>query len=184
MSYAKLNLIKKQILEFIESISGSKIRAQIYRKYYGVKIGDNVRFTGKPNWGVEPYLITIGNNVTITQEVIFITHDGGVGLFRKDYPGINILGSIKIGNNVFIGVRSTILPGVNIGDNVVIAAGSVVAKNIPDNVVVGGVPAKVIKSIDEYKQNILSKAIYLFSTKPKERQLEVLSKIDRINTLK
>jgi len=158
-----ISFIKKKYIEIRESFGDSKTRAKIYRTYFGVKIGNNVRFTGKPDWGSEPYLIEIGNNVTITQDVTFITHDGGVGLFRKEYPGINILGKIKIGNNVFIGARSTILPGVSIGNNVVIAAGSVVVKNIPDNVVIGGVPAKIIKSIDEYKNKALKNAVFISS---------------------
>ncbi|HLR69028.1 MAG TPA: sugar O-acetyltransferase [Virgibacillus sp.] len=55
---------------------------------------------------------------------------------------------ITIGNNVWIGGSAIVNPGVNIGENVVIASGSVVTKNIPDNVVVGGNPAKVIKEIE------------------------------------
>lgn len=56
---------------------------------------------------------------------------------------------VNIGNNVWIGGHSTICPGVTIGSGVVVAAGSVVTKNIPDNVVVGGVPAKIIKKIEQ-----------------------------------
>ena len=60
-------------------------------------------------------------------------------------------GAVRIGNNVWIGDKATILPGVTIGDGVIIGANSVVTKNIPDYCVVGGNPAKVIKSI---KKNI------------------------------
>ncbi|WP_288567960.1 maltose acetyltransferase domain-containing protein [uncultured Lactobacillus sp.] len=56
---------------------------------------------------------------------------------------------VNIGNDVWIGGHSTICPGVTIGNGVVVAAGSVVTKNIPDNVVVGGVPAKIIKKIEQ-----------------------------------
>lgn len=56
---------------------------------------------------------------------------------------------VKIGNNVWIGGHSTICPGVTIGNGVVVAAGSVVTKDVPDNVIVGGVPAKVIKKIEQ-----------------------------------
>ena len=55
---------------------------------------------------------------------------------------------VNIGNDVWIGGNCTILPGVTIGNNVVIAAGAVVTKDVPDNSVVGGVPAKVIKQIE------------------------------------
>ena len=56
---------------------------------------------------------------------------------------------VKIGNNVWIGAHATILAGVTIGDNAVVAAGAVVTKDVPVNVVVGGVPAKIIKTIEE-----------------------------------
>ena len=61
-------------------------------------------------------------------------------------------GGVSIGNNVFIGAGSIILPGVNIGDKAVIGAGSVVTKDIPTNSVAVGNPAKVICSYDEYMQ--------------------------------
>lgn len=171
-----IGFLKKKIIEIQESLGGSSTRAKIYRKYFGVKIGKNVRFTGKPNWGSEPYLIEIGDNVTITQDITFINHDGGVGLFRKEYPDINIIGKIIIGNNVFIGARSIIMPGVVIGNNVVIAAGSIVTKNIPDKSVVAGVPAKVIKTLEEYKNKILKEAVYINSTTELGRKSEILDK--------
>ena len=55
---------------------------------------------------------------------------------------------VTIGNDVWIGANCTILPGVTIGNNVVVAAGAVVTKDVPDNCVVGGVPAKIIKEIE------------------------------------
>ncbi len=55
---------------------------------------------------------------------------------------------VKIGNNVWVGGGAIINPGISIGDNAVIASGAVVTKDVPNNVVVGGNPAKVIKTID------------------------------------
>lgn len=57
--------------------------------------------------------------------------------------------SVRIGNDVWIGGNCTILPGVTIGNKVVVAAGAVVTREVPDNCVVGGVPARVIKTLDE-----------------------------------
>ncbi len=172
------NLLSKFIFKVKEYRYDNYRVAQLYSNYYGIKMGENVRLTGRHiSFGSEPYLIEIGNNVTITADVIFETHDGGVGVFRKDFPGINIYGRIKVGNNVFIGHRSIIMPNVTIGDNVVIAAGSIVTKNVPDNVVVGGVPAKIIKSIDEYKNKALKNAVYVFETDAKKRKTEILKKL-------
>ena len=60
---------------------------------------------------------------------------------------------MTIGNDVWIGGNVTILPGIRIGNNVVVAAGAVVTKDVPDNVVVGGVPARIIKEIDNDVEN-------------------------------
>ncbi len=169
--------LKKKYLEQKIRSSNSEDKAALYRKYFGIKIGKNVRFTGSPSWGSEPYLIKIGDDVTITQDVTFHTHDGGVGLFRKEYPGINIFGRIDVGNNVFIGSKVIILPGVTIGNNVVIATGSVVSKDIPSNSVVAGIPAKVIKSIEDYKEKALANAIYVFETDFEKRKKEILEKL-------
>src|ERR1035437_5388123 len=77
---------------------------------------------------------------------------------------------ITIGNSVFIGNNSIILPDITVGNNVVIGAASVVTKNIPDNVVVAGIPAKTIRTIDEYKSNSIKKAIFIPERKPEKRQ--------------
>ena len=108
------------------------------------------------NFGTESYLVEIGSHVTIASNVQFITHEGGVWVFRQKEPGINAYGRIKIGDNVFIGYRVIILPGVKIGNNVVIGAGAVVCRDIPDNCVAAGVPAKVIKSLNEFYHSIAS----------------------------
>ena len=172
-----LGFIKKQYVKTRIKLSSEVDRADLIRKYYGVDIGENVRITGNIGWSSEPFLITIGNNVTITEGVMFVTHDGGVGLFREEYEGINVFAKIKVGNNVFIGMKSIILPGVTIGNNVVIGAGSVVAKDIPDGVVVAGVPARKIRSIHEYKESCLEKAVYVFSRNQGERKKEILKAV-------
>ena len=151
-------------------------KADLYRKYLGIKIVKNVRITHFTRWGSEPYLIEISDNVTITRGVSFYTHDGGVGLFRNQYPNINVFGKIRVVNNVFIGANSMILHGVTIGNNVIIGAGSIVTKDIPDDVVAVGVPARVIKSVDEYKNKILKKVIKVVSKKHDKRKNEIISK--------
>jgi acetyltransferase-like isoleucine patch superfamily enzyme len=173
-------MLKSLYIRLLLIASTSTSAAKIYNKYFGVKFGKNVRLTDKyPHFGSEPYLIEIGNDVTITKGVVFHTHDGGVGVFRNEYPGINVFGKIKIGNNVFIGSRSTILPGVTIGNHVVVASGSVISNDVPSYTVVGGVPARVLKSLEDYKQGILQKSVYITSNDGKNRKSEILSKFDK-----
>ena len=129
----------------------SKFKPYTYMKKIGVNFTENeVHLYGRVNWGTEPWIISIGNNVHITDGVKFITHDGGTLLFRKYVPDLEITKPIVLGNDIYLGNNVIILPGVHIGDKVVIGAGAVVTKDIPDNSVAVGVPAKVIKTADEY----------------------------------
>lgn len=100
---------------------------------------------------VYPYLIKIGNDVKITKVTTMITHGFDWCVLKNLYSEVlGSTGPIEIGNNVFIGMNTTILKNVKIGDNAIIGANSIVNKNIPDNSVAAGNPAKVIMSIEEY----------------------------------
>ncbi|MEO3404438.1 acyltransferase [Mucilaginibacter sp. CAU 1740] len=164
-----MGILKKIIFELKLLKADPYQKWAVYAKYMGVNFGKGVRITGKPSFGSEPYLITIGDDVTIAHGVTFHTHDGGVGVLRKKYPGINIFKKIVVGNNVFIGSHATILPGIVIGNNVIIGASSLVSKNIPDNTVVAGVPAKKIKTLEEYEEKVLQDAVYLLENDPQKR---------------
>ena len=100
----------------------------------------------------DPELISFHDNVCVASNVTFITHDISDLMLNNlsDEKFSYNTGCIEVMNNVFIGANSTILPNVRIGSNVIIAAGSVVTKDIPDNSVVAGVPAHVIETFDEY----------------------------------
>lgn len=89
--------------------------------------------------------ITIGDRALIGHAVVMATLNHDLSPARRStmHPA-----PIAIGTDVWVGANATILPGVTIGDNAVIAAGAVVTKDVPPNVIVGGVPAKVIKQID------------------------------------
>lgn len=119
----------------------------------GVNLGEN-NFIASHFWSSEPYLITIGSHNAITMGVKMFTHGGGHAV-RNILSNFDCFGKIKIGDYVYIGNNALIMPGVTIGNNVLIAAGSVVTKSIPDNVCVGGNPAVILCTIDEYvKRNI------------------------------
>lgn len=99
----------------------------------------------------------------------FITHDGGTLIYRQYVPDLEITKPIKLGNDIYIGNNVIILPGVTIGNNVVIGAGAVVTKDIPDNSLAVGVPARVIKSADEYFEKIQSESLHLGHLKGEEK---------------
>lgn len=103
----------------------------------GSGIGVNCRIHGP---------LQIGDSVMMGPDVVILTHTHNIE--RTDIP-MGAQGSraakVVIGNDVWIGMRSIIMPGVNIGNGVVIGAGAVVTKDIPDYAVVGGVPAKIIR---------------------------------------
>jgi acetyltransferase-like isoleucine patch superfamily enzyme len=163
-------MINKILFYFKLILANEYSRYKVYEKYLNVEFGSGVRILHFPRFGSEPYLIKIGSNVTITRGVCFVNHDGGVGLFRKEYPGLNVYGRIEVGDNVFIGLNSIILKGVRIGNNVVIGAGSIINKDIPDNVVVAGVPAKIVGDIENYKQKALNNACYINTTNSLEKK--------------
>lgn len=100
-------------------------------------------------------LITIHDNVRIASNVTFATHDVTHFVLNKmtNFEGRRfeeVIGCIEIMDNVFIGTNSTIIGDVRIGPNAIIAAGSVVSKDVPPNTVYGGVPARYICSFNEY----------------------------------
>lgn len=92
--------------------------------------------------------VSIGNNVNLAQgiTVTALNHNFQDTAKRIDEQGISTK-QVVIGDDVWIGANAIILPGVTIGRHVVVAAGAVVTKDVPDNCVVGGVPAKLIKKI-------------------------------------
>lgn len=145
-------MLRRLYLKFLAKRNPTKYASKI-----GVDIGKNNRFVSCKYgmFSTEPYLITIGSDCLFSSEVRFLTHDGSLHVFRKEIPKAFIYKRIVIGSNVFVGFRAIIFPGVEIGDNVIIGAGAVVTKSIPSNSVAVGVPAKVISTIEDYKEKIL-----------------------------
>lgn len=162
----------------IDSLKKKIMKPVNYARSIGVNVGNNCEFYKDIFWGSEPYLISIGDSVRITTGCKFITHDGGVWVLRntKQLENADIFGKIEIGNNVHIGMNAIIMPGVKIGNNCVVGCGAVVTKAVPDNSVVVGVPARVIKSIDEYYNTSKEKCDYTKALGSKDKKSYLLKK--------
>lgn len=119
-----------------------------YARHIGVTIGKNC-FISTREWSNEPYLVSIGNNVQVTRGVSVHTHGGGNSI-RKEHPDFDVFGKVVIEDWAYIGAFSQIMPGVTIGEGALVAAGSVVTKSVAAHTVVGGNPARLICTTEEY----------------------------------
>ncbi len=149
------------IKRLINKIYKTFASPQSYARYVGVKIGTNC-FIAIKEWSSEPYLIEIGSNVAITSGCRIHTH-GGARVARRMYPNYDSFGRVVIKDWAYIGSGSQIMPGVTIGEGALVAAGSIVTKSVPPGMVVGGNPARVICTVDEYINRNMK---YNLNTKP------------------
>ena len=133
------------IKEFVYRLRGEYTTERLISM--GMKVGKNFKRLG----GVilDPshcWLIEIGNDVTMAPRVHILCHDAST----KTFLNYTKIGRVTIGDNVFIGAETVVLPGVTIGSNVVIGANSTVTHDVPDNTVVAGNPARPLCSLEEY----------------------------------
>lgn len=138
--------------------SGNRLKLRTFNKWGGVKynptitIGDNVNIESDCHISAINQII-IGDNVLIASFVYISDHSHGEIIKEElNIPPLNRTlyskGPVIIEDNVWIGEKVTILPGVTIGENSIIGANSIVTKDIPANCVAAGIPAKVIKNLD------------------------------------
>ena len=146
---------------------------QKYAHHLGVKIGKNCRISTR-NWGTEPYLISIGDNVAITDDVFIHTHGGG-RVVRAAHPDFDIFGKVVIGDGAYIGASSHIMAGVTIGEGALVAAGSIVTKSVAPHTVVGGNPAHYICTTEEYYERNKRYDIGTFGLSLEEKKKILLS---------
>lgn len=148
----------------------------------GLKVGED--FSMQPDCFIDYshcWLITIGNSVRFAPRVQLIAHDGSL----RGTTGQVKIGLINIGDNVFIGNGAIVLPGVSIGNNCVIGAGSVVTKNVPENSVAAGNPAKIICLTEELvRKSLAAHDTAIFdNTYTIERDISETMKADMITRL-
>lgn len=123
------------------------LKIQQFREAGGV-CGKNFKFyCDMPG---EPFLVTIGDDVTIAAGTALLTHDNSV--IKCDLDATDYFGRVTIGDSCFIGMHSILLPGVVLGDHTLVGAGSIVTKSFPEgNVVIAGNPARVICTLEEFR---------------------------------
>lgn len=148
---------------FFRAISKAKRLSNINHAIkQGMLVGENTLFVGAQDFGSEPFLIEFGSNCLVTDGVRFVTHDGSIQVplikhgetVKIVYSKKSFFGKIVLGNNVFVGAASIILPNTIVRDNTIIAAGSIVKGSFDSDCVIGGNPARVICTVDEYYKKI------------------------------
>lgn len=128
-------------------------------KNRGLNIGKNNRLSEVPDFGSEPYLVSIGDNNAIASGVKFITHDGGLFTVNKlkGYENVRDFRRISVGNECFIGLNSILMPGAKMNDRCVLGSGSVLTSTMPEGTVYAGTPAKFICTLEEYAEKAAAK---------------------------
>lgn len=156
------NLIRR----LIARVRGGDVLIQ-YLRSCGMEIGNGCRIFSDIST-TESYLISLGDNVTVSGGVTFITHDASVA---KVMDGVtDLFGRIKIGNNCFIGERATILYGVTLPDNTIVGASSVVTKSVSSpGQIIGGNPAKVIGNIESFCEIYKDQAVSIKGLSPESK---------------
>lgn len=126
--------------------------AEYFRKQ-GAQVGEHCSII-PTSLGTEPYLVKIGNRVTIAANVGFMTHDGGAWIIRDEIPDAQYFGPIVIEDDCVIGANAVLLPNVTIGQGSIVATGSVVISDVPPESIAIGAPARVLGSVIKYKEKI------------------------------
>jgi maltose O-acetyltransferase len=124
--------------------------------------------------GIAPDLITIGSGTIIAPAAMILTHDASFLVHTGKYRVRPVL----IGDDVFVGYRAIVMPGVTIGDGAVVGAGAVVTRDVPAGTVVAGVPARVIETVEEMLARVPSDELveppYAVTYDPTPKQVAAL----------
>ena len=172
-------LIKSIKMKMINKTSAKKVD---YLRKQGCQIGEKTRLLcGTGSFGTEPYMVKLGKDCLISSNVSFLTHDGGVKVLNSlKYFGdtaMDKVGAITVGDNCFIGNSVKIMPGVKIGDNVIVGTGAIVTKDVPSNCIVAGIPARIICTLDEYYEKNQKRFIPTAKMSAEEKKKYILENV-------
>lgn len=173
IGYYRTKIINKLLCRNSE-ISCEKINDYFRRQ--GVTIGEKCRIYSNI-LSSEPYMISIGDCVTISNDVQLLTHDNSIIKIIKNQT--DLFGEVRIGNNCFIGAHVIIMGGVTIGNDCIVGAGSVVVKSVPDSTIVAGNPAKAVSSIQKFKIKNESRALNITGLSADEKKCLIMSNRDK-----
>lgn len=153
------------------SLLQAKLRPVAFARRIGVNIKGRVKIYGSSYemFSSEPFLVTLGDNVFISADALFVCHDGGVLPFREAEPELDIAAPIVVGDNVFIGTRAVILKGVTIGNNCVVGACALVTRDVEDGTIVAGNPARVVRRTSDYLENVRKNSLAIGHLSPDEK---------------
>lgn len=163
--FRKSSFALKRILLMPLVYTNHRLYMKCYNKFLkaaGLKIVGTPRFIAYSVKFDDFNLISLGDRVVISSNVIFLTHDYSfttslIAINEKPRTDIGTLGPITVGNNVFIGMNSMLLPGTSIGNNVIIGAGSIVRGKVLDNSIMSGNPAVMVGDIREHAKKLKEK---------------------------
>ena len=169
-------VLKNQIIRLgYFLIPSAETRSKLLKKnHFFYYMGENVHFQPR-HLPADPKYIKLHNNICIASGVEFITHDiihkvlNNLSGSKTEYK--SHIGCIEIMDNVFIGAGTKIMPGVRIGPNVIVAAGTIVTKDIAPGCVVGGAPAKIIDSFNALKKKRLKESLTIKEDNREKRVL-------------
>lgn len=178
-------------MEFIELLK-TKIRGTINLKQLkkdGLKVGNN--FNAQEGTIIDPghcWLIEIGDNVTLAPRVHILAHDASM----KKSLGYAKIGKVSIGNNVFLGASTIVLPNVRIDDNTIVGAGSVVTHSLLGGGVYVGNPLRRLYSYEEWQEKIKEKMrkspifdeTYKIGVITEEMKKEMINTLDEIGFIR
>lgn len=165
----QLEAIYRRIRSALEVHGYTPYTIADYLRQSGAEVGEGCWIV-PTSFSTEPYLVRIGNHVSIEEGVSFMTHDGGPWVFRDRISDLQVLGPIVIYDNCYIGARTILGPNTRIGPNSVVLAGSVVISDVPPNTVALGVPARPLMPLDQYRQKCVERWTAQRSAEPCDRE--------------